>query len=61
MGFLMYLQLGVADHAVAQSIKQSARTCTGAIPGVGTFHIDREAGAVGEGVQLQEIELPLQV
>ena len=61
-GIVMYLQLGVANHAVAQSVKQSvSRAPSPGVPSVGMPHIDRETNFVGEGVQLQEIKLPFQV
>jgi len=52
----------VADHALAQGVEQDVGGRAG--PGaarVGGLHIDGEEVPVGEGVQVQEVELPLQV
>ena len=56
------LELGVADHALAQHVQEHIGG--GASPAaarVGRLHIGVEEVLVGEGVELKEVELPLQI
>lgn len=56
------LKLGVADHALAQHVQEDiGRGSRPAAAGVRRLDIGVEEVLVGEGVELQEVELPLQV
>ena len=57
-----YLQLGVPDHDVAEDVEQNVGG--GACPAaarVGRLDVDGEEVLVGEGLQLQEVELAFEV